>query len=249
VKEYVVALIPGKPGCANQGEQVARSNYGLLGAILISASVASTGALACEEGTYTFTVLRNGDPVGRYQVVLNCQGDRTVIQETAKIKVRFLTIPVYSFEYQGRQVWKDGRAIRVDAVTRRDGDELDITVRANDDGYLRTVNGRVDKFDSSMRVLAFWDKETLNHHEFFSVVEDKTLNVSFPFLGWEKISVAGKQLNAEHYQMVGDEERDLWFDAKGRVAKIEFRRHGSGIAYVRDQIAPLTPRASCTSRC
>jgi hypothetical protein len=228
---------------------VARSNYALLGAMALFASVASTGVLAGEAGAYTFTVLRDGDPIGQYRIAFDHEGDRTEIQETTKIKVSFLTIPVYSFEYQGRQVWKDGRAVRVDAVTNRDGKELDITVQANDDGYLRTVNGRVDKFDDSMHVLAFWDKETLNHHEFFSVVEDKILEVSFPFLGWEKITVAGRQLNAEHYQMVGDEKRDLWFDAEGRVAKVEFRRHGSDIAYVRDQVAPLTPGASCTSRC
>jgi hypothetical protein len=43
--------------------------------------------------------------------------------------------------------------------------------------------------------------------------------------------------------MVGDEERDIWFDKAGQVVKVEFQRHGADIAYVRDQIAPLDPDA------
>ena len=53
------------------------------------------------------------------------------------------------------------------------GKELHITVRPKGHGYVRTVNGRVDKFDDLMTVLAFWNADTLKHHEFFSAVEDK----------------------------------------------------------------------------
>ena len=61
--------------------------------------------------------------------------------------------------------------------------------------------------------------------------------------------MAGKRLEVEHYRMVGDEERDLWFDNAGRIAKVTFRRRGSEIAYVRDQLAPLPPESSCATPC
>ena len=44
--------------------------------------------------------------------------------------------------------------------------------------------------------------------------------------------------------MIGDEERELWFDRAGRIVKVEFRRMGADIAYVRDQLKPLEPEAS-----
>lgn len=216
---------------------------------MFCASVISTGALADEAGVYTFTVLRDGDPVGHYRIAFERSGGHAEVRETIKIIVRLLSIPVYRFDYSGRQVWKDDRAVWVDAVTNRDGEKLHITVRADAGGYVRAVNDRIDRFDASVRVLAFWNKDTLNHHKFVSVVEDKTLEVSFPRVGRENITVAGQQLRAEHYRMVGDEERDLWFDPVGRLAKLEFRRHGSDIAYIRDQIDPLTLEAGCVSRC
>jgi hypothetical protein len=220
------------------------SNCLLLGAAALLATPALTAALAGDVGEYTFTVLRDGDPVGQYCIDFAHEGDRIEIREATEIQVSFLMIPVYSFEYQGHQVWENGRAVRIDAVTNDNGQERDITVQANGDGYLRTINGRIDKFDGSTAVLALWNKDTLNHHRFFSAVEDKTLEVSFQYVGEEPITIAGAELETKHYRMVGDEKRDLWFDKAGHIAKVQLRRHGYNIEYVRDQLTPLTPEAT-----
>jgi Family of unknown function (DUF6134) len=220
-------------------------------AILVAALVAaSVGTVRAEDaGEYTFTVLKDGAPVGQHRFEFDRNGERIEIKEATEIEVRFAMIPLYTFEHQASETWENGRAVRIDSTTNDNGDELKITVRPDDQGYVRTVNGRVDRFDSSMQVLGFWDKDILNHHEFFSTVEDKILEVSFEFIGREQITVAGKGLDAEHYRMVGDEERDLWFDEDGHLAKIEFNRHGSDIAYVRDQLAPMALPPGCPAIC
>ena len=187
-------------------------------------------------GEYTFTVLRDGDPIGHHRFAFACRGNRIEIREETEIEVSLAMIPIFSFEHAGRQIWEDGRAVRIDATTNDNGDKVDITVRSNGDGYIRTVNGRVDKFDDSMTVLAFWNKDTLRHNAFFSAVEDKTFAASFTFIGKETVAVAGTQLETEHYRMIGDEQRDLWFDHADRIAKVAFRRHGADVVYVRDQV-------------
>jgi Family of unknown function (DUF6134) len=221
----------------------------LLIAAALVGTVASTAALAGDAGEYTFTVLKDGAPVGRHRVAFDHEGNRIEIREETAIEVRFAMIPLYTFAHEGRQVWEDGRAVRIDATTNDNGEKFDITVRTNPDGYIRTVNGRVDRFDRSTAVLAFWNKDTLEHNRFFSAVEDKTLDVSFQFVGQEKFTIAGEQLDVEHYRMTGDEERELWYDAAGHIAKVELRRHGSTIAYVRDQATPRAPASSCTTPC
>ena len=57
----------------------------------------------------------------------------------------------------------------------------------------------------------------------------------------------GQVLDVDHYRMVGDEERDLWFDSAGQVVKVEFQRRGSDITYVRDQLTPLKPEEVCAT--
>jgi hypothetical protein len=207
-------------------------------------------ALADDAGEYTFTVLKDGAPVGRHRVEFDRAGDRTEIREESEIEVRLAMIPVYSFEHEARQIWEDGRAVLIDATTNDNGEELQISVRTDGEGYIRTVNGRVDKFDNSMAVLAFWNKDTLKHHLFFSVVEDKTLQASFEFAGKERITIAGAPLDVDHYRMTGDEERELWYDAAGHLARVRLHRLGSEIEYVRDQLTPRVPESShCEGAC
>jgi hypothetical protein len=212
-------------------------------------TAASSGALARDAGEYTFTVLKDGSPVGQHRITFDREGGRVEIREATEIEVRFATIPIYRFEHEGREVWQNGRPVRIDATTDDNGEKFAIAVRRIRHGYTRMVNGRVENFDESKNVLAFWNKDVVNHRDFFSAIDDKTLKVRFEFLGREKIAVAGAKLDVEHYRMVGDEERDLWFDQAGRIAKVEFRRLGADIAYLRDQLAPLVPAGSCSKSC
>ena len=201
-------------------------------------------ALGDDAGEYSFAILKDGAPVGVHRVAFERAGARIAIREATAIEVRLAMIPIYSFEHEARQIWENGRAIRIDATTNQNGKELHITVRPAGRGYIRTVNGRVDRFDGSMAVLAFWNKDTLRHHAFFSAVEDETIRASFEFAGKERITIAGAELEVEHYRMVGDEERELWYDASGHLAKVRLSRLGSEIEYVRDQLTPRAPRPS-----
>jgi Family of unknown function (DUF6134) len=207
-------------------------------------------ALADDAGEYTFAILKDGAPVGVHRVAFDRAGTRIAIREATVIEVRLAVIPIYRFEHEARQIWENGRAVRIDATTNDNGKELQITVRPDGQGYIRTVNGRVDRFNASMAVLAFWNKDTLKHHAFFSVVEDRTLRASFEFAGKERITIAGAGLDVDHYRMVGDEERELWYDAAGHIAKVRLRRLGSEIEYVRDQLTPRAPGPSpCAGAC
>jgi Family of unknown function (DUF6134) len=211
-------------------------------------AVPSLAAFSDDAGEYTFTVLKDGTPVGQHRFNFDRTGDRIEIHETTEIEVRFATVPLYTFEHEGRELWENSRPIRIDARTNDNGKNLDITVQADGDGYVRTVNGRVDRFDGSTVVLAFWNKDTLKHDAFFSAVEDKTLKASFEYAGREKLALAGQVIDVEHYRMVGDEERDLWFDTAGHIAKVEFRRYGSDLTYIRDQLTPREP-TTCFKNC
>jgi Family of unknown function (DUF6134) len=224
-----------------------REAVALLAAALLA--VPGSAAPAGDAGEYTFTVLKDGAPVGRHRFAFECEGARIEIEEATEIEVRFAMIPVYEFEHEAHQVWENGRPVLIDATTNDNGEKFDITVRPKGDGYVRTVNGRVDTFDDSTTVLAFWNKDTFKHHAFFSVVEDKIVNASFEFVGPEKIALAGGRLEADHYRMVGDEERDLWFDRAGRIVKVEFQRHGADLEYVRDQIDGAACDPACESTC
>jgi hypothetical protein len=190
-------------------------------------------------GVYTFTVLRDGEPIGEHRFAFDHRGDRMEIEESTDIQVTVALIPVFSFEHERRELWQDGRLMSIAARTNDNGELLDIDIKPNGHGLIRTVNGRVDRIDDS-QVLTLWNKDVLDHHRFVSVVEDEILKASFHYLGKETITLAGQPLEAEHYRMVGDEERDVWYDPAGHVAKVSFERQGSLIEYVRNEPGPAS---------
>jgi hypothetical protein len=206
-------------------------------------------AFGAEAGAYSFTVLSDGRPIGSHRIVFEHEGDRVEIQEETDIEVSFAAVPLYTFEHQAHQLWRNGRAVRIDAITNDNGERLDITVRDTAVGYVRTVNGRVDRFDEQTTVLALWNKDTFDHDAYFSAVEDKVLNASFEYVGKESIIVAGRRLQTQHYRMFGDEEHELWYDPAGHLAKVAFRRYGTTIEYVRDQVEPAAPNSICAANC
>jgi hypothetical protein len=208
----------------------------------LALALAAPAALAEDAGEYTFTVLKDGAPVGEHRFAFDRDGDRIEIEEATDIEVKLAMIPVYEFQHERREVWQNGRALAIDASTNDNGEQLAITVRPDGDGYVRTVNGRVDKFDDSTEILTYWRPDLVEHHAFFSVIEDKTMEVSFEYVGKDVLKVDGQRMPVDHYRMTGDEERELWFDLEGHVAKVEFERRGSDIEYVRNEAEPRALR-------
>ena len=110
-------------------------------------------------------------------------------------------------------------------------------------GYIRTLTARVDHFDPATEILAPWHKNTFQRDFFLSAVEDKTFEVSFRYLGREKLTAAGEEIDVEHCRMVGDEERDVWFDMAGHVAGSAPRSPSSATSSPRASRSP-TPAPS-----
>lgn len=212
---------------------------GLAVAILLAASPFE--ARSDHAGLYTFTVLRDGQPIGEHRFSFDHQGEQLEIEASTDIKVEFGPIPVFRFEHQRRELWQAGKLMSIAARTNDNGEELDIRIEPNAHGLIRTVNGRVDHIDESSQVLTLWNKDVLKYHSFVALTEDEILKASFRYLGKETIRLSGQRVEAEHYRMVGDEERDVWYDASGHVAKVGFERQGSRIEYVRNE-AGRAPR-------
>jgi hypothetical protein len=114
---------------------------------------------------------------------------------------------------------------------------LKVKVRPDGEGYVRTVNDRVDRFDKSRHIFALWNMDTLKHRSFFSITDDEILDVSFQYVGRERLTVAGRTLDVDRYAMRGSETRDLWYDRAGHLVKVRLQRRGSEIEFVRDQMS------------
>jgi hypothetical protein len=187
------------------------------------------------EGTYTFDVLRNGEPVGLHTFTFRHEAGRIEIQEDSEFEVKLAFIPIYSFAHHHREVWEHGDLVRVESFTDKNGEMIDLTLEAEDGGLVRTVNGRTDHLGPEVTPLAVWNQDVLDGSRFVSVAEDKLIEASFVYLGTETREVAGAPMELEHYKLGGEAPREVWYDPAGHVARVKLERGDSVMEYVRNE--------------
>jgi hypothetical protein len=218
--------------------QMTLARFAAFATLALALSAFAPGSWAAERaGVFTFTVTRDGEPIGVHRVAFRNDGERTEIDADMELKVSFAMVPLYYFSNQRRELWQGDRPLLITSRTDDNGDKFDITLRPDGAGFVRTVNDRVDKFDGSANILAIWNPATIEAKTglFVSVIEDEALELTFSLVGKETMTLDGRQIEVDHYRMTGEEERDIWYDSDGQIARVRFERDGSEIEYRRNQ--------------
>ena len=208
---------------------------GLAAAGLLMLVVFAADTRAKEGGVFEYTVLRNGSPIGYNRVVVtpNPERNEVALSFDSELAVKLGFITVYRYTHQREEVWRDGRLVHAVGETNDNGENFEIEVRSEGGGYVRTVNDRVEALELDRRPLAVWDPSLVNGHtSFFSVSEDRLLDVSVEFGGRQRVEWADGEALVDHYKMTGDEERELWYGTDGVLVRAKFRSRGSDIEFV-----------------
>lgn len=185
-------------------------------------------------GTYTFTVFRNGDPVGLHTFHFDHVGDQIRIEARSEFEVKLAFIPVYTFSHHHRELWQNGAFVLSEGVTDKNGEKVEVSLEAKDGGLQRTVNGRSERL-SDVTPLTIWNPKILDDSRFVSIAEDKVIEAPFEYLGSEALEIAGQEMSTEHFAIRGNEQREVWYDPAGHVAKVRLERGDSVLEYIRNE--------------
>lgn len=217
------------------------------GLIILTATFAHAAfagvAFADHAREYNFTVLRNGNPIGYHRVTLNPEGDRLEVEAKTELTLKWGPITIFRFDHERREVWEGTQLLDLASKTNDNGKNYEIAIKPDGEGYIRTVNGRIDKFDDSTKVLSLRDKSTLKNGNFISPVEDKIFSIDFEYVGKDNLWIGDEEADVEYYKITGEIERQLWYDALGHVVKVQFKRLGSDIQYILDEGVASLPKA------
>jgi hypothetical protein len=84
---------------------------------------------------------------------------------------------------------------------------------------------------------SFWNPRTVEQTELVDIVDGSTQHISIAAGGTEPLEIGGRRVEARHYQMRGDIDRDLWYGLDGQLLKIEFEAEdGSRITQLRKSL-------------
>jgi hypothetical protein len=173
-------------------------------------------------GQLAFTVVRNGDPIGRHVYSFESQGSLEIVRVQTRILYVLLGIPFYRFEHDSKEVWQKGHLVSLVSSTNDDGKQIELDLRAEGANLVGTLNGNPLKLENTTLPASLWNPATTKASSLADTVDG------------DRLEVESKRQD-DYFTLSGKLNRDLWYDKEGVLTQTRFTaRDGSEIRYVKD---------------
>ncbi|HMC88214.1 MAG TPA: DUF6134 family protein [Gemmataceae bacterium] len=213
-------------------------------AAMLIVSIASRAGAADSE-TRVFSARIDNKQAGRYTTTLSHQKDGSVLLEAkAEIAVRLYLLR-YKYNLEDREVWHNGRLVRLESSTNDDGKQYKVTATATASGLSVVVNGYPHPTPSPADVwtTTYWHlpaqanrKQTM---DLLDVDTGKDIKSGFRFVAMQQLNVAGKAQNCSLYTVQGGGlDVKLWYDAQDRLVREESVEDGHTLVLELRDIVP-----------
>jgi hypothetical protein len=201
----------------------------LAAAALLALGLPRAGAADVETRTFSITI--DGKKAGAYHMTIHRADDGTVTMNAqSDVRVTVLAVPVYTYSYQGQEVWKNGRLQHLVSSGKEKGKPF--AVRAVLEGAALRVqaNGQSRQAAADAWPTSCWQlpPPAYRNHTVTVLGCDTGLDHPSPlqYVGAEQLSLAGQSVPCTHYRVTKDAPHDLWYDARERLARDEWVTDG-----------------------
>ena len=223
-----------------------QSSGALFLAMLMSGLTAPAHSLAADKATEQrdFSILVDGGQAGAYSMsITQRQDDSFVMAASANVRVSYLGgLKVYRYTYNGTETWKAGRLIHLTSASNDDGREFTVSAVPDSEGMRIRTNGRERMARADIWLTTYWhlpDPKFRNGGvPLMDADTGKDLGAQMHLLETRQISVAGKLQNCTHYQIIGDVQAELWYDAQERLIGLKSISDGHRYELVLKSIRP-----------
>ncbi|GHF11425.1 hypothetical protein GCM10017044_01480 [Kordiimonas sediminis] len=183
-----------------------------------------------------FQVHRDGKKIGSHQVTFSEteQGHLQVEAET-RLRVKFLFLTAYKFDYKTKSIWQDSTLKRLDARTRDGGDVTEFSANFDMSSVTIQMDDKQKTHDiqSPLFPTNHWNPSVLDRTSVFNTITGRVNDIEIIPRDWETIDTPNGPIKARRYDYAGDlQDVSSWYDEKGRWVGLRFKgRDGSTISY------------------
>lgn len=207
----------------------------LAAGILLAA--VSFEALAGE--THTYTVFRDGEPVGEQKVTFDRSESGLKVSVNWNVAVTIAGITFYRYEHERTEEWVDGSLTALEGRTHDDGIDFDVSYKCEGASCVWNVNGETLQFPSGVMPASTWNKNILGEQNLISPVDRDFYEVTVKSAGWQTVETGEGPIKAELVRVRGNIERDLWYDATDRLVRMRFEYADSAVELVLDDVSAV----------
>lgn len=216
-----------------------RRRLAVLLLVLGSIAPAPAGAGAFEPAVdgMTFTVLRDGTEIGQHRLRFRRDGADLIVEIDTDLRVWLAgVVPVFRFQHEGREVWRNGQLIAIDTRTNDDGAQDFVRGRAIGEGFAIESAEKRGLMKPDVLPTSYWNRSLVERRkvDLLNSQNGRTLSVEIQPAGDELVEAAGMLVWAQRFLIRGDLDQEIWFDGDGIWVMGRFRAFdGSLIEYRR----------------
>jgi hypothetical protein len=194
----------------------------ILPSLFLSAVPVLAPAAEQEARSWHFAVLLDGKHIGEHDFVLTRHGDADVIDIVAHFKVGVAFIPLYVYDHQNHEVWRNGCVVSVSSRTNDNGRKDFVDGAVQDQAFrVRSARG-VLTLPACVRTFAYWDENLLAQPPLLNTQTGEFQAVTLTAAGVQSVTVAGRPLAAKRYSLRGPHLAiDVWYSEAGDWVALE----------------------------
>ncbi len=205
----------------------------IVAALPVLASAVLPAAASQANTHLNFIVLKDGQPIGLHDIVVEWNGDAETVSIQTNILVKVAYVPVYRFEHTGQEVWQNGHLVSLQSQTNDDGDKHKLSVAAKADHLDVSGDGVSSQAEASIIPASLWNSNLVKQSTLLNTLTGKQMHVAVTDLGDDQIQSHGAPVKAHHYKVTGELQRELWYDQSNTLVQIKFKaKDDSDIMYV-----------------
>lgn len=180
-------------------------------------------------------MIRHGSEIGRHTLTFERRGEVLSVRVAVEAKVTLMSIPLVHYTHHAVETWQGDALTNLELNTDKNGNLA--WARGN-----RTTDGLVVEGSKTARYVApapaiatsYWNKRMLDV-PMISMEDGVLLRPKVTARGAEQVRVAsGAMIAAEHYNITGSFDADVWYDGSGEWASFAIdAADGSHVSYER----------------
>ena len=208
---------------------LSRAAWAVLLSLLLTLPLGGAARAADPQGIFIYTISRDGTPIGQQRMEFVNDGEKLRVISHTELEVTLLGLSLFGFNQQVEEVREGETIMLLTSEADDDGTERKVNMTFQSDALTGEYNGDSRSVDPKLITSLFWKKPPLGDIQLIDALRGRTRDVTVKDLGKETITLPIGRVEAQHYQLTGDWDRDLWYDSDGTLVAGELEKGGATI--------------------
>lgn len=182
-----------------------------------------------------FRLIRHRSEIGRHTLSFERHDDTLTVRVAVDVVVTVFSVPVVRYKHRVVENWQAGKLVGLVGETDKNGDHQWVTARRTDAG-LEVIGSRTDRYIAPEPAIGttYWNRRMVDG-PMISLEDGVLLRPKVAVSRAETIRLAsGGTIAADHYNLSGAFDIDVWYDQGGTWAGLAFDvPDGSNVHYER----------------